>query len=115
MAKKGYNIDPVTLRSMPFWCVGNPLGDPFGGAVLPKIDSLDVAKLLAAAAGEGLIEATSFHDDDLVPWDPAKPEDDLDPKNETYAKLRAIKQVLDKAGLTVNIATCGLHGDKLFR
>ena len=52
MAKKGYNIDPVTLRSMPFWCVGNPLGDPFGGAVLPKIDSLDVAKLLAAAAGE---------------------------------------------------------------
>ncbi|MDX9795130.1 MAG: TIM barrel protein, partial [Kiritimatiellia bacterium] len=98
-----------------FWCVGNPLGDPFGGAVLPKIDSLDVAKLLAAAAGEGLIEATSFHDDDLVPWDPAKPEDDLDPKSETYAKLRAIKQVLDKAGLTVNIATCGLHGDKLFR
>jgi len=115
MAKKGYNIDPVTLRSMPFWCVGNPLGDPFGGPVLPAIDSLDVAKLLADAAGEGLIEATSFHDDDLVPWDPAKPEDDLDPKSETYAKLRAIKQVLDKAGLKANVATCSLHGNKLFR
>ena len=95
MSKKGFNIDPVTLRSMPFWCVGNPLGDPFGGPVLPKIDSLDVAKLLAGAAKEGLIECTSFHDDDLVPWDPAHLEDDLDPKSAVYAKLREIKKVLD--------------------
>lgn len=115
MQSRKYNIDPVTLRSMPFWCVGNPLGDPFGGAVLPKIDSLEVAKLLAEAAKEGLIEATSFHDDDLVPWDPARPNDDLDPKSETYAKLRAIKKVLDRAGLVVNTATCGLHGNALFR
>ncbi len=115
MSKGSYNIDPVTLRSMPFWCVGNPLVDPFGGAVLPKIDSLEVAQLLAEAAGEGFIEATSFHDDDLVPWDPAEPEDDLDPKSATWAKLRAIKAVLDKAGLRVNTATCSLHGNKLFR
>ena len=115
MSKKGFNIDPVTLRSMPFWCVGNPLGDPFGGPVLPKIDSLEVAKLLADAAKEGLIESTSFHDDDLVPWDPERLEDDLDPKSETYAKLQAIKKVLDGAGLHINTATCGLHGNKLFR
>ena len=115
MGRKGFNIDPVTLRSMPFWCVGNPLGDPFGGPVLPKIDSLEVAHILAEAAREGLIEATSFHDDDLVPWDPEHLEDDLDPKSETYAKLRAIKKVLDAAGLKVNIVTCGLHGAKLFR
>ena len=115
MAKKGFNIAPVTMRSMPFWCVGNPLGDPFGGPVLPGIDSLDVAKLLAKAAGEGLIEATSFHDDDLVPWNPAKPEDDLDPKSEVYAKLRAIKKVLDDAGIKVHMATCSLHGNKMFR
>jgi xylose isomerase len=115
MAKKGFNIDPVTLRSMPFWCVGNPLGDPFGGPVLPKIDSLEVAKLLAEAAKDGLIEATSFHDDDLVPWDPEHVNDDLDPKSEVYAKLRAIKKILDAAGLKVNTATCGLHGNKLFR
>jgi len=115
MVKKAFNIDPVTLRSMPFWCVGNPLGDPFGGPVLPKIDSLDVAKLLAEAAGDGLIEATSFHDDDLVPWDPEALRDDLDSKSATYAKLRAIKKVLDDAGLKVNTATCCLHGHALFR
>lgn len=115
MAKKGFNIDPVTLRSMPFWCVGNPLGDPFGGPVLPKIDSLEVAHLLARAAKEGWIEATSFHDDDLVPWDPQCQDDDLDPKSETYAKLRAIKKVLDGAGLKVNTATCSLHGNPIFR
>ena len=115
MGKKGFNIDPVTLRSMPFWCVGNPLGDPFGGPVLPKIDSLEVAKLLADAAKEGLIESTSFHDDDLVPWDPERLEDDLDPKSETYAKLSAIKKVLEGAGLHINTATCGLHGHKIFR
>lgn len=113
--RKNYNVGPVTMRSMPFWCVANPLGDPFGGPVLPEIDSLDVAKLLAEAADKGLIEATSFHDDDLVAWDPARPEDDLDKKSETYAKLRAIKKVLDEAGLTINTATCSLHSNKIFR
>ena len=39
----------VNARSMPFWCVGNPLGDPFGGPVQPKIDSLEVAQLIADA------------------------------------------------------------------
>jgi xylose isomerase len=115
MAIKAFNVGPVTLRSMPFWCVGNPLGDPFGGAVLPKIDSLEVARLLAEAAKDGLIEATSFHDDDLVPWDPTRPEDDRDRKSDTYKKLRAIKKILDDAGLTVNTSTCGLHGHTLFR
>jgi xylose isomerase len=115
MAIKAFNVGPVTLRSMPFWCVGNPLGDPFGGAVLPKIDSLEVARLLAEAAKDGLIEATSFHDDDLVPWDPTHPEDDRDRKSDTYKKLRAIKKILDEAGLTVNTSTCGLHGHTLFR
>ena len=80
MKRKAYNIAPVTLRSMPFWCFSNPLSDPFGGPVLPKLDSLDAAKMLAQAAAEGLIEATSFHDDDLVPWDPEHLEDDLDPR-----------------------------------
>jgi xylose isomerase len=100
---------------MPFWCVGNPLGDPFGGAVLPKIDSMEVAKLLAEAAGDRLIEATSFHDDDLVPWDPATPEDDQDRTSATYKKLRAIKKILDDAGLVVNTATCALHAHAMFR
>ncbi|MFO7446421.1 MAG: FAD:protein FMN transferase, partial [Ignavibacteriaceae bacterium] len=28
MSLKDFNVGPCTLRSMPFWCVGNPLGDP---------------------------------------------------------------------------------------
>ncbi len=115
MASASKSASPATLISMPFWCVGNPLGDPFGGKVLPGIDSLDVAKLLAKAAADGLISATSFHDDDLVPWDPAHSEDDLDPKSAVSKKLDAILAVLKKAKLKVNTATCSLHGDVMFR
>lgn len=110
-----YNKGCVTARSMPFWCVENPLSDPFGGNVLEKIDSLEAAKIIAWGAGEGLLEETSFHDDDVVPWDPANPEDDLDPNSAVYKKLRDIKAVLDAAGVKVNAATCSLHGNKLFR
>ena len=53
----------------------------FGGPVQPKLDSLEVAQIIADAKTEGLIEMTSYHDDDLVPWDPEHPEDDLDPKS----------------------------------
>lgn len=105
----------VTARSMPFWCVGNPLADPFGGPVLEKIDSLEVAKLLADAKQQGWIDATAFHDDDLVPWDPDDPEDDLDPNSKTYAKLREIKAILDDAGVWFNSSVCSLHGHSLFR
>ncbi|MEM4248165.1 MAG: TIM barrel protein [Candidatus Nanoarchaeia archaeon] len=115
MKKKAFNKGPVTLRSMPFWCVGNPLSDPFGGKVLPGISSIEVAKILADAAKENLIEATSFHDDDLVAWDPAKPEDDLDKNSETFKTLREIRTILEKAGIHVNTATCSLHGNSLFR
>lgn len=105
----------VAARSMPFWCVANPLSDPFGGAVQPAPDALDVARMLAKAAKNGLIEMTSAHDDDLVPWDPAHPEDDLDPKSDVYKKLRAIKKVLAQGGLKINMVTCSLHGSTLFR
>ena len=110
-----YNKLCVTDRSMPFWCVANPLSDPFGGPVQGKPDSLQVAHTLAWAKGEGLIEATSFHDDDLVPWDPERPEDDLDPHSETYKRLSDIRAALRKAGVKVNAATCSLHGNPIFR
>jgi len=115
MKRKGFGIDPVTLRSMPFWCVGNPVSDPFGGSVLDKINSVQVAELLAEAADKGLIEATSFHDDDIVPWNPKKPKDDLDPNSEVYKTMCALKTILSKAGIQVNAVTCSLHGNSLFR
>lgn len=113
--KLSFCAGPVTGRSMPFWCVGNPLGDPFGSKVLPATDSLQNAEVLVWAAKEGLIEQTSFHDDDLVPWNPATPEDDLDPRSEVSQTLAKLKAMLDGAGLTVNTATCSLHGNPIFR
>ena len=110
-----YNKLCVSARSMPFWCVGNPLGDPFGGPVQPKLDSLEVAQIIADARTAGLIEMTSYHDDDLVPWDPEHPEDDLDPKSAAYAKLVAIRKILRKAGVKVNASICSLHGHPMFR
>lgn len=105
----------VTARSMPFWCIANPLADPFGGNVLDGIDSLETTRLIADAAKEGLIEATSYHDDDLIPWDPENCEDDLDPSSSAYQRLREIKAVLDEAGVKVHASICNLHGNKLFR
>jgi xylose isomerase len=115
MALKAFNQHVVTLRSMPFWCVSNPVGDPFGGAVLPRITSIDTANILAWAAKERLIESTSFHDDDLVPFDPANPNDDLDPRSQTSQTLAEIKDILSNAGLHVNTATCSLHVISIFR
>lgn len=110
-----YNKDCVTQRSMPFWCVGSPLSDPFGGGVMEKLDSLEIAKIIAWAGKKGYIEATSYHDDDLVPWDPARPEDDLDPASPVYKRLRELKEIFDDAGLEVNSSICNLHGHSMFR
>lgn len=110
-----YGQGCVIARSMPFWCVGNPLGDPFGGAVLDKMDSLEVAGIIAWAGREKLIESTSYHDDDLVPWNPENPEDDLDSSSDVYKRLRDIKAVLDSAGVSVNASICSLHGHSMFR
>ena len=115
MMNQDFQNSTVTLHAMPFWCVANPLSDPFGDPVLDKIDSARTAKLLAEAKKEGLIEAIGFHDDDLVPWDPEHPQDDLDPKSRTDTKLREIKEILDDARGLMNSAVCSLHGNRLFR
>ncbi len=115
MSVKNEKSSPVAMRSMPFWCVGNPLGDPFGEKVLPSQDSEETAKMLAWAKEKGLIEATSFHDDDLVGWDPHDLQDDMRSSSETAKKIKEIKKILDDAGIKVNTATCSLHSSKIFR
>ena len=77
--------------------------------------SIEVCSTLCQAREAGLIDYTSTHDDDLVPWDPANPQDDLDPNSETSKTLRAIKAAMDKAGLTLKMVTCSLHGNAVFR
>jgi len=101
--------------SMPFWCVANPVGDPFGPAVMDRISSLEVCDLLCKARQERLIDFTSAHDDDLVAWDPARLEDDLDPQSPAFRTLREIRERLDAAELPVAMVTCSLHGNPVFR
>jgi len=106
--------DKRTL-SMPYWCVGNPVGDPFGPGIMDRVTSLEVTDILCSAKKNGLIDYTSAHDDDLVDWDPAHPADDLDQASDTYKSLKAIKGKLDKAGVKFNTVGCSLHGDPVFR
>jgi xylose isomerase len=101
--------------SMPFWCVANPVGDPFGPSVMDRITSVEACDLLCKAREEKLIDYTSAHDDDLVAWNPKKLEDDLDPSSEASATLRTIKGKLDAAELRFMMVTCGLHGNPVFR
>ncbi|OGG11630.1 hypothetical protein A2Z00_01045 [Candidatus Gottesmanbacteria bacterium RBG_13_45_10] len=101
--------------SMPFWCVANPVGDPFGPAVMDSITPLDVCDILCDAKEKGLIHFTSTHDDNLVDWDPTKPEDDLNKNSATYKTLRTMKKKMDAVGLQMKMVTCSLHGDPVFR
>jgi xylose isomerase len=101
--------------SMPFWCVANPVGDPFGGEVMDSLSALEVCDILCDAKKQGLIDFTSAHDDDLVDWDPTHPEDDLDESSTTYKTLREIKSKMDAAGLQMKMITCSLHGNTVFR
>lgn len=105
----------VVRRSMPFWCVGNGLADPFGPPVLPEIDPLTVCDVICGAAKDGWIEATGFHDDDVVPWDPENPEDDLDEKSPAFERIETVKEKLKENNVAVNTATCNLHGHEMFR
>jgi xylose isomerase len=101
--------------SLPFWCVGNPVGDPFGPGVLDKVDSLEVADILCGAAKDKLIDYTAGHDCDLVPWDPKNPEDDRDQSSETYKTLKKIKEKFEKIGLQYKMIGCNLHENRVFR
>ncbi|MGO9309009.1 MAG: TIM barrel protein, partial [Spirochaetia bacterium] len=101
--------------SMPFWCVANPVGDPFGRAVMDRVSSVEVADLLCKAREEKLIDFTSAHDDDLVAWDPHHLEDDLDASSPASKTLKTIKAKLDAVELKVAMITCSLHENPLFR
>jgi xylose isomerase len=101
--------------SMPFWCVANPVGDPFGPPVMDELGALEICDMLCDAKREGLIDYTSAHDDDIVAWDPFHPQDDMDKNSETFKTLTALKSKMDAAGLPMKMVTCSLHGNTVFR
>lgn len=108
-------MDEKRKISMPYWCLGNPVGDPFGPGVMGRISSLDVTDVLCEAKKEGLIDYSAGHDCDLVPWNPHQLDDDLDPSSETTRTLQAIRDKLDSAGIQFKMISCNLHGDPVFR
>lgn len=101
--------------SMPYWCVRNTVGDPFGGPVMDSITALEACDLLCDAKQKGLIDFTATHDDDIVDWVPEQPMDDQDPSSECYKTIHELKARMDKVGLKMKMMTCSLHGDKVFR
>jgi xylose isomerase len=105
---------PYPLR-MPYWCVENPVPDPFGPGILNSVNSLDTTDLLCFVAREGLIMGSSAHDDDLVPWNPYELEDDMDPSGQVWDILHQIKAKQKAAGLAMRMVTCNLHSNPLFR
>ncbi|TFG61399.1 MAG: hypothetical protein E4H36_10515 [Spirochaetales bacterium] len=101
--------------SMPFWCVGNPVADPFGSGVLAKVTALETAEIIANAGKKGLIHYTAAHDCDLVKWNPENPEDDLDTAGDTCRQLKEIKAILKSGGIQFKMGSAALHPDPVFR
>jgi xylose isomerase len=76
---------------------------------------MEVAQIIARAGKDGLVSYTAAHDDDLVPWDPRQPEDDLDPSSQTCRALKSIKDELAAGGVQYKMIGCALHVDPVFR
>jgi len=101
--------------SIGWWCVGNPVADPFGSGVLDGISTMEIADLLCDARKEGLIDYVAAHDDDLIPWNPKNPEDDLDPSSDASKLLSEIKKKIESSGIKFKMVGCNLHGYPIFR
>jgi len=85
------------------WTVGNRGRDPFGEAVRPKIEVVDMLKGLADIGVYGV----SFHDDDLMTFGA--------PESQRRAELDLFKKTLDETGLVCAMATTNLFYHPIFK
>lgn len=85
------------------WTVGNRGRDPFGDAVRPKIETVDMIKGLADLGVWGI----SFHDDDLMTFGA--------PEAQRQAEVEAFKKALDETGLVCSMATTNLFHHPVFK
>lgn len=106
---------PITQRSVTLWDVRTGLGDMFGQPAINPLSAGRAVELICWGRKEGLIELTSAHDDDLVPWDPKNPNDDQDQSSQTYQALCALKDKLAEAGVEFHTMTCNLHANMVFK
>jgi xylose isomerase len=85
------------------WTVGNRGRDPFGEAVRPKLETVDMIKGLADIGVWGV----SFHDDDLMSFGA--------PQSQRRAELDAFKKALDETGMVCSMATTNLFFHPVFK
>lgn len=94
---------PEHKFSFGLWTVGNRGRDPFGEAVRPKIEIVDMLKGLADLGVYGV----SFHDDDLMTFGA--------PESQRRAELEAFKRTLEETGLVCSMATTNLFYHPVFK
>lgn len=85
------------------WTVGNPGADPFGAAVRPAANPVDLVHRLAAWGAWGV----NLHDNDLVPFGCSAAERDR--------IVREFRQALADTGLVVPMATTNLFHHPVFK
>jgi xylose isomerase len=94
---------PEDRFSFGLWTVGNRGRDPFGDAVRPKVENVDLIRGLADLGVWGI----SFHDDDLMTFGA--------PESQRRAELDGFKKVLDETGLVCSMATTNLFYHPIFK
>jgi xylose isomerase len=98
-----FTARPEDRFSFGLWTVGNRGRDPFGEAVRPRIETVDMVRGLADLGVWGI----SFHDDDLMTFGA--------PESQRRAELDAFRRVLDETGLVCSMATTNLFYHPVFK
>ena len=98
-----FTARPEDKFSFGLWTVGNRGRDPFGEAVRPKMEMVDMLKGLADLGVYGV----SFHDDDLMTFGA--------PESQRRAELDLFKKTLDETGLVCSMATTNLFYHPVFK
>ncbi len=94
---------PEDKFSFGLWTIGNRGRDPFGDAVRPTIDPVDIVKVLGEVGAWGV----NLHDNDLVPIDATPAERD--------AIVKAFKKACEENKVCVPMATVSLFFHPVFR
>jgi xylose isomerase len=94
---------PENKFAFGLWTIGNRGRDPFGEAVRPKIETVDMIKGLADLGVWGV----SFHDDDLMTFGA--------PEAQRQAEVEAFKKALDETGMVCSMATTNLFFHPVFK
>lgn len=98
-----FQATPEDRFSFGLWTVGNRGRDPFGEAVRPKIEVVDMLRGLADLGVYGV----SFHDDDLMTFGA--------PESVRQAEVEVFKKTLDETGLVCSMATTNLFFHPIFK